>query len=61
MPMWAWILIAAVVVVWTTGSFGVWPFANCRRCQGKGRWRNPNPTQPFRHQLETGVVTDKWI
>lgn len=43
MPAWAWGLIAVVVALWTAGSFAVWPFANCRRCDGKARWLNPNP------------------
>lgn len=35
--------LAPLVGLWIALSFAVWPFANCRRCDGKGRWRNPNP------------------
>ena len=61
-----WAVGAAVVALWTAGSFGWWPFANCRRCGGKGRWRNPNPPN-WRQVLTTREVSeleplrDKWI
>lgn len=39
MPTWGWWAAGAVVAVWTALAFAAWPFANCRRCDGKGRWQ----------------------
>jgi hypothetical protein len=36
-----WSAGAAALSLWTAAAFAVWPFANCRRCDGRGRFRNP--------------------
>ena len=55
MPVWFWWTLGGVVLaLWCALSAGVWPFANCRRCRGKGRWSNPNPADWRKGQ-------DKWI
>lgn len=43
MPTWLWAPIVVIAALWCALAFAVWPFTNCRRCQGNGRWRNPNP------------------
>lgn len=53
MSPWWWLAIV-VGVLWTAASIPVWPFANCRRCEGKGRWPNPNPSNFWEGP-------DKWI
>lgn len=36
------LLFLSIVTVCYLGTCWVWPFANCRRCNGLGRFRSPS-------------------